>query len=111
MSYSCSSALIGMELVGRWWNGARGRHLRRDIWLIRDQPWTVKARQVNAETGRESSWEFTTEHEARAMVNRLIRADVRNDWKDITRLVRDRPGPQRLDMSPDAQTSHDQQVE
>jgi hypothetical protein len=66
-SYTCSSPLTGMELVGRWWNGAWGRHLRRDIWLMRDPQWTVKARQGNAETGRESTWEFATEREARAM--------------------------------------------
>ena len=84
-----------MELVGRWWNGACGRHVRRDIWLLRGYRWTVRARQGDADTGRESEWEFAAEHEARAMVDRLIRADSRNDWKDITRLVKDRPGQRR----------------
>ena len=74
---------------------------------MREPRWTVKARQGNAETGRELTWEFATEHEARAMVDRLIRADARNDWKDITRLVKDRPGQQRSDASPGPRASDD----
>jgi hypothetical protein len=80
-----------MDLVARWWNGAWSRHVRRDLWLLRDTQWTVRARQGDADSGRVLEWSFATEHEARAMVDRLIRADGRNDWKDITKLVKDRP--------------------
>jgi hypothetical protein len=81
---------VGIE--GRWWNGRWGRNLRRDIWLLRETRWMVRARHGNADAGREAVWEFAMEHEARAMVDRLIRADSGNGWKDITRLIKDRPG-------------------
>ena len=51
----------------------------------------MRARQGDADTGRILEWSFATEHEARAMVDRLVRADRRNDWKDITTLIKDRP--------------------
>jgi len=84
-----------VELVARWWNRRWGRHTRRDIWLYRDRDaWHVRAREGGAEAA-ELTWPpFADEWAARAWVDRLIAAspDSRDDWKDITRLVR-KPDP------------------
>jgi hypothetical protein len=56
------------DLVARWRNGQRDRSARRDIWLTSDgQVWNVRAGQGGA-GGREVVYDFTREHEARAMV-------------------------------------------
>ena len=75
-----------MELVGRWWNGERGRQARRDIWLTSDgQRWNVRARQGDSD-GREVSYDFDRGYEARAMVDRL-KATAPGKWKEITKLL------------------------
>lgn len=76
-----------MALMGRWWNGKYGRLVRRDIWLSRETVWQVRARDGDAETGRELQWQFTSEEQARAMVERLKRADRPDEWRDLTGLV------------------------
>jgi hypothetical protein len=80
-----------MALVGRWWNGKWGRLVRRDIWLTSESVWHVRARQGDAETGRELQWRCSTEEEARAMVERLMRADQPADWRDLTDVTRRSP--------------------
>jgi hypothetical protein len=74
-----------VDLVARWWNGQRDRSTRRDIWLRSNgQHWTVRAR--HGAGGRDVSYDFDREYEARAMVDRLIKA-APGRWKDITKLV------------------------
>jgi hypothetical protein len=79
-----------VELVGRWWNGARDGPGRRDIWLHRDGgQWWVRARE-GGRAGRELSWPpFPQEWVARAWVDRLIAASPggREGWKDVIKLV------------------------
>ena len=72
-----------MDVVGRWWNGAWGRLVRRDVWLLRDTRWLVVARQGDADTGTVRDWDFATEDEARAMVDRLLKAEGPGDWKSL----------------------------
>jgi hypothetical protein len=83
-----------VELVGRWWNGARDGPGRRDIWLHRDgQGWRVRARDGGA-AGRDLSWPaFHEEWVARAWIDRLIAAspEGRDGWKDVIKLVRKPP--------------------
>ncbi len=68
------------DLVAPWGNGQRDRSARRDIWLTSDgQVWNVRARQGGAD-GREMVYDFTRDHEARAMVARLI-ATAPGGWK------------------------------
>jgi hypothetical protein len=77
-----------VDLVARWWNGDRDRSRRRDIWLTcSGRVWTVRAR--HGTTG-EVTYDYGREYEARAMVDRLIKA-APGHWKDITKLVR-KPG-------------------
>jgi hypothetical protein len=64
-----------VEVVGRWWNGIWGRLARRDIWLIRQTRWLVRARQGDAESGQVLLWPYEEETGARAMIDRLIHAD------------------------------------
>lgn len=52
----------------------------------------MRARQDGA-GGREVVYDFTREHEARAMVGRLI-ATAPGGWKDITKLVRKLVNPE-----------------
>jgi hypothetical protein len=77
--------------VGRWWNGKWGRLARRDIWLTRETVWHVRARAGDSETGRELHWSYATEAEARAMVDRLMRADRPDEWRDLTEVMRNSP--------------------
>jgi hypothetical protein len=72
-----------VEVVGRWWNGIWGRLARRDIWLARRTHWQVRARQGDSESGRELLWQFDSEAEARAMVQRLIRAGGPGSWREL----------------------------
>jgi hypothetical protein len=69
------------EVVGRWWNGIRGRLGRRDLWLTREVRWKVIARAGDAETGRVLRWEFDSEPEALAMIQRLLAADAGGSWR------------------------------
>jgi hypothetical protein len=70
--------------MGRWWNGCWGRMVRRDIWLIREVRWQVRARQGDSDTGREMSWDYAEdETAARAMVERLLQADGPGDWREL----------------------------
>ncbi|MEU1751980.1 hypothetical protein ABZ436_04875 [Micromonospora matsumotoense] len=69
------------EQVSRWWNGSWGRLTRRDVWLSREVRWHVVARAGDVETGRALRWEFATEDEARAMVQRLVRAGG-DQWRE-----------------------------
>jgi hypothetical protein len=66
----------------------------------------VRARQDGA-GGREVVYDFTREHEARAMVGRLI-VTAPGGWKDITKLVRKlvNPGGERLSQFGMNRTSH-----
>jgi hypothetical protein len=80
-----------VTLVGRWWNGKWGRLVRRDIWLTRQTVWHVRARQGDGETGRELHWSYTSEAEARAMVERLMCAEHPEDWRDLTEITRRSP--------------------
>jgi hypothetical protein len=64
-----------VDVLGRWWNGAWGRLVRRDVWLLHESRWRVLARQGDSDTDKMLQWEFATEDEARAMVDRLLRAD------------------------------------
>jgi hypothetical protein len=73
----------GVDVLGRWWNGAWGRLARRDIWLLKQSRWRVLARQGDSDTGRVLDWEFTTEEEARAMVQRLLDADGPGRWREL----------------------------
>lgn len=72
-----------MEPLGRWWNGIWGRLARRDIWLGRQTRWQVRARQGDSETGREMVWSFDNETDARAMVDRLMRAEGAGTWQEL----------------------------
>jgi hypothetical protein len=58
-----------------------GRLGRRDVWLTREVRWKVVARAGDAETGRVMRWEFDTETEALAMVERLLAADAGGQWR------------------------------
>ena len=79
-------SVLGVELVGRWWNGDRGGVARRDIWLRSDgEHWRVRARQGERD-GSEVSYDFDREYQARAMVDRLMAA-APGRWKDLTKLV------------------------
>ncbi|MEU4479039.1 hypothetical protein AB0F68_13375 [Micromonospora sp. NPDC023966] len=69
------------EVAGRWWNAVWGRLGRRDVWLTRDVRWKVVARSGGSETGRVLRWEFDTEPEAVAMVQRLLAADAGGHWR------------------------------
>ncbi|WP_262286408.1 hypothetical protein [Micromonospora sp. MA102] len=87
-------------MVRRYWNGVWGRLARRDVWLVRQTRWTVVARAGDTDTGKVLRWEFETEPEARAMVERLLRADAAGQWREQdgsgppTAPQRDqRPGP------------------
>ena len=72
-----------MDLVERWWTGLFGRMSRRDIWLSRHTRWYVRARQGDADTGRELHWEYTDETQARAMVRRLMSANGPGSWREL----------------------------
>lgn len=87
-----------MELVGRWWNGIWGQLARRDIWLYRQAAWHVHAREGDSETGRELRWQFQSEAEARAMVDRLMRARGPGEWRDLTEISTRRRAPPAPDQ-------------
>ncbi|PWU50698.1 hypothetical protein DLJ46_06470 [Micromonospora globispora] len=72
------------DVAGRWWNGIWGRLARRDVWLTREVRWKVIARAGDSETGQVLRWEFDTETEARAMVERLLAADAGGTWRQQT---------------------------
>jgi hypothetical protein len=80
-----------MTLVGRWWNGKWGRLVRRDIWLTEESVWHVRAREGDGETGRELHWRYTSEAEARAMVERLMGVEQVADWRDLTDVTKRSP--------------------
>jgi hypothetical protein len=58
-----------------------GRLGRRDVWLTREIRWKVIARVGDSETGRVLRWEFDSEPEALAMVQRLLAADAGGSWR------------------------------
>ncbi|MEU2610642.1 hypothetical protein ABZ570_03510 [Micromonospora sp. NPDC007271] len=70
------------EVVRRFWNGVWGRLARRDVWLVRQTRWRVIARAGDTETGKVLRWEYDTEPEAMAMVDRLLRADTAGQWRE-----------------------------
>ncbi|MFC4016424.1 hypothetical protein ACFOW4_00455 [Micromonospora sp. GCM10011542] len=70
------------EVTGRWWNGIWGRLGRRDVWLTREVRWKVVARAGDAETGRVLRWEFDSEPEALALVQRVLDADAGGRWRE-----------------------------
>jgi hypothetical protein len=72
-----------VAVVRRWWNGIWGRLARRDIWLIRQTRWLVRARQGDAESGRVLWWHYDTRQQAEAMVERLIQADGSGSWREL----------------------------
>lgn len=80
-----------VALVGRWWNGKWGRLVRRDIWLTRETAWLVRAREGDGETGRELHWRYSTEAEARAMVERLMQSSRPGEWRDLTEVMQRSP--------------------
>jgi hypothetical protein len=82
-----------VEVVGRWWNGIWGRLARRDIWLIRQTRWLVRARQGDSESGRVLWWRYDSQQQAQAMVDRLIHADGPDSWREL-------PTDARLDPTP-----------
>ncbi|MBM0237814.1 hypothetical protein JNW88_12755 [Micromonospora sp. ATA32] len=51
------------------------------MWLTREVRWKVVARAGDSETGQVLRWEFDTETEARAMVERLLTADAGGTWR------------------------------
>ncbi|MDZ5447767.1 hypothetical protein U2F26_34540 [Micromonospora sp. 4G57] len=69
------------DVAGRWWNGILGRLTRRDVWLTREVRWKVVARAGDSETGQVLRWEFDTDTEARAMVERLLTTDAGGTWR------------------------------
>lgn len=56
--------------------------MRRDVWLSREARWHVVAREGDSETGRVLRWEFATEAQARAMVERLLAAETGQTWRE-----------------------------
>ncbi|RKN56157.1 hypothetical protein D7193_11495 [Micromonospora costi] len=68
---------------GRWWNGVWGRLTRRDVWLTHESRWRVVARAGDSETGQVLRWEFETEAEARAMIQRLL-ASGGGRWRELS---------------------------
>jgi hypothetical protein len=80
-----------VDVVGRWWNGLFGRLSRRDIWLSQETRWHVRARQGDADTGRELHWDYATEAEARAMVKRLMSANGPGSWRELTAATKPPP--------------------
>ena len=77
-----------MELVGRWWNGLWGRMARRDIWPTFDgDRWHVRARE-GGDDGREVTYHYEREYQARAMVDRLMATSPPAKWKDLIKLYR-----------------------
>lgn len=70
------------EVVGRWWNGVWGRLARRDVWLVRQTRWKVIARAGDSETGQVLRWEFDSQAEAQAMIDRLLRAPSPGSWRE-----------------------------
>ena len=88
-----------MDLVERWWNSQHGTLGRRDIWLKSDgNVWHVRARNGGAD-GDEVQYDYAHEWQARAMVDRLIKAAPSGRWKNITDLVA-RPEPSRPPTGP-----------
>jgi hypothetical protein len=92
-SYVCSDIVCGVEVVGRWWNGIWGRLARRDIWLIRQTRWLVRARQGDAESGQVLLWPYEEETGARAMIDRLIHADGPGTWRVLPTDTAPEPTP------------------
>jgi hypothetical protein len=92
-SYACSSTVGGVEVVGRWWNGIWGRLARRDIWLIRQTRWLVRARQGDSESGTVLWWRYDSQQQAQAMVDRLIQADGPDSWRELPTDTRPDPTP------------------
>lgn len=78
---------VGVQVQGRWWNGAWGRIARRDIWLLSDgRLWRVRGR-VGGDGGREVCYEFEDEDLARGMVSRMM-ASSTGTWRDLTAALR-----------------------
>jgi hypothetical protein len=73
-----------VDVLGRWWNGAWGRLVRRDVWLVRETRWRVLARQGDSETGKFIEWDFATEEDARAMVERLLQPEGPGRWREMS---------------------------
>ena len=73
-----------MDVIGKWWNGAWGRLVRRDVWLIRETRWVVIARQGGSEDGTSQEWAFEDEYAARGMVDRLKKANGPGQWQEAS---------------------------
>lgn len=70
------------QVVRRWWNGVWGRLSRRDVWLVRQTRWKVIARTGDSETGKTLHWEFDSQADAQAMIDRLLRAPSPGSWRE-----------------------------
>jgi hypothetical protein len=71
-----------MESIERWWNGARGRLVRRDVWLRTDgNGWEVEL-LIGGVEGESRTWEFCDETEARAQMSRLIAES--GGWRQLS---------------------------
>lgn len=70
-----------MVVLARWWNGVWGRLARRDIWLT--ATYRVTARLGDAESGKVLRWDFDSEDDARAMVERLTNAPGPGEWREM----------------------------
>ncbi|WP_433299662.1 hypothetical protein ACQP2F_00410 [Actinoplanes sp. CA-030573] len=70
-----------MTVLGRWWNGVWGRLARRDIWLT--VSYRVTARQGDTETGKVLCWDFDSEEDARAMIERLTHSPGPGEWREM----------------------------
>jgi hypothetical protein len=85
--YEIAGYGVGVETVGRWWNGSWGRLGRRDIWLSTDgRRWEVRFRDGGAD-GREGEFAFADEVQARGFVQRQIET-APGQWKDLTAALR-----------------------
>lgn len=71
-----------MESVERWWNGARGRLARRDVWLRTDgERWQVEL-LVGGVEGHSSHWDFSDEAEARGLLRQLVEEE--GGWRQLS---------------------------
>jgi hypothetical protein len=70
-----------VDTVAHWWNGTWGRLARQDVYLRSGQLWQVELREGGAE-GRTKLFTFDNEAEARAQVDRALKA-VDTPWREL----------------------------
>jgi len=71
-----------VAVVARWWNGRFGRMARGDVRLVEQAGcWTVEIVEGGSEGGS-TSWDYTSEAEARAFVARCLETGG-DGWREL----------------------------